>query len=212
VTSPTVNTTYTVTVDDGVNATTSSVDVSVQKIPVADAGKDTVICHDEVIKLYGTADYYSSILWSTDGDGNFDNPANLDATYTPGTNDISSGEVGLTLTANPVSPCVEASTDDMNLSIEICSGLQEISSNSLNMKILPNPNSGIFDLEVRGVECDNIQLSIVDMKGVSLFSEEYASRNGSLTRNLDLSHLKKGLYMIQLRCEDELVTGKLVIK
>ena len=46
-----------------------------------------------------TATDYAGLLWTTSGDGTFDDDALLNATYTPGTGDIGNGLVTLTLTA-----------------------------------------------------------------------------------------------------------------
>ncbi len=42
---------------------------------------------------------YSSTLWTTSGDGTFDNATSLTATYTPGVNDIANASATLSLTA-----------------------------------------------------------------------------------------------------------------
>ncbi|MCD4747373.1 MAG: T9SS type A sorting domain-containing protein, partial [Bacteroidales bacterium] len=65
----------------------------------ANAGQDDSICEDENYPLSGSATNYNSIEWTTSGDGAFDNSTVLNATYTPGNNDITTGSVTLTLTA-----------------------------------------------------------------------------------------------------------------
>lgn len=67
--------------------------------PFVDAGPDGQICIDGTYhNVFASADYTGSVLWTTAGDGTFDDPMLLDATYTPGTNDITNGSVILTLT------------------------------------------------------------------------------------------------------------------
>lgn len=46
-----------------------------------------------------TAENYNSLLWTTSGDGTFDNVTILNPVYTPGVNDIETGNVVLTITA-----------------------------------------------------------------------------------------------------------------
>ncbi len=86
-------------------------------LPDANAGDDGETCEGSSYLLNGMAHDYSSVNWTTEGDGTFDDPALLAATYTPGTIDISNGTVDLTLTASPISPCVNDASDDMTLSI-----------------------------------------------------------------------------------------------
>ena len=78
------------------------------------------ICEDETINLTanigGSA---TSVTWSTDGDGSFDNLTATTPIYTPGTNDIAMGMVSLTaITDDPdgTGPCIE-SMDVVLLSI-----------------------------------------------------------------------------------------------
>jgi hypothetical protein len=90
----------------------------IEQKPIAFAGEDAEICEGESYLLAGSAENYASINWTTSGDGTFDDPALLAATYTPGTNDISNGTVDLTLTATPNSPCTDDANDEMILSID----------------------------------------------------------------------------------------------
>jgi hypothetical protein len=86
--------------------------------PTAGAGADGTVCEDASYTLSGTASNQGSVLWETSGDGTFDNATLLDATYTPGTNDLTAGTVTLTITAYAVPPCGTDATDDMTLTIQ----------------------------------------------------------------------------------------------
>ncbi len=92
--------------------------LSIQQMPAANAGPDDLICEGEDYTVAGTASNQSSVLWTTSGDGSFDDPALLNATYTPGSGDISNGVVTLSLTANAISPCGAPFIDEMELSID----------------------------------------------------------------------------------------------
>jgi hypothetical protein len=180
-------------------------------LPVADAGADTTICEGENIILYGAANYSGSILWTTSGDGTFDDPSMLDATYTPGSDDVFNGGADLTLSSYPIGPCADAADDEMHLEIVICSGLVDLSTENLEMKILPNPNNGIFKLYVSGLDCQHFQIGVYNLTGNVEYQQTFTIRGGEFTEKLDIGGLRKGLYLIQLQCADELVTGKLVI-
>ncbi|MBI2968780.1 MAG: PKD domain-containing protein [Bacteroidetes bacterium] len=84
------------------------------------AGNDTVLCGGGAISITlngiigGGA---TSATWNTSGSGAFNNPALLNATYTPSNPDKAMGGVTLTLTTNnPPGPCAAAS-DALFLSI-----------------------------------------------------------------------------------------------
>jgi type IX secretion system substrate protein len=83
----------------------------------ANAGSDDATCEQAPYLLSGETAYDDSHLWSTSGDGSFDDASLLDATYTPGANDVQSGMVELSLTAYSSLGCDDA-TDMMLLSID----------------------------------------------------------------------------------------------
>lgn len=129
--------------------------LSFQMLPTADAGEDAEICANETLTLSGTATDYASILWTSSGDGTFDDATLLNAVYTPGSNDISSGSVTLTLTANAAAPCTVDASDMMELSIQaqptanagsditICEGLSHtLSGNATNQTSVNWSTSG----------------------------------------------------------------------
>ncbi|NCD42013.1 MAG: T9SS type A sorting domain-containing protein [Bacteroidia bacterium] len=78
------------------------------------AGADMELCSGEVCPLNGAATLFTSVLWSTSGDGIFDDPTALTTHYHPGENDLAYGSVELTLT-------VSGSGDDIsdNLTVTI---------------------------------------------------------------------------------------------
>ncbi len=92
--------------------------LQIQKLPSAFAGVDDTICNNTVYQLSGVAQNYSSLSWTTSGDGIFNNSGILNPVYTPGFNDNSIGMVTLTLTANAIAPCMVEDIDEMTLSIQ----------------------------------------------------------------------------------------------
>jgi hypothetical protein len=82
--SPAVTTTYTLTTTDKHGCTsTDDVVITVFQAATANAGTDASICEGEDVVLNGTATNYSTILWSTSGDGSFTNGTTLTPDYTP---------------------------------------------------------------------------------------------------------------------------------
>src|SRR5690606_35586485 len=71
--------------------------ITVTAGPVAEAGADQSICSGETLQLAGSYSGTTGILWSTSGDGSFDDAAQDDAIYTPGPNDIANQTVTLTM-------------------------------------------------------------------------------------------------------------------
>jgi hypothetical protein len=78
--------------------------------PTADAGNDVEICPGDDVSLNGDmVVLQQNRKWTTSGDGDFSDPTDLDAVYTPGPLDISNGSVMLTLTSmDPNGSCTPA--------------------------------------------------------------------------------------------------------
>lgn len=75
----------------------------------ANAGSNATICQTETYTLANaTVTNQSNIIWSTSGDGGFDNINIQNPTYSPGAADITAGSVNLTVTAVGNAPCGNA--------------------------------------------------------------------------------------------------------
>ncbi len=86
----------------------SSLVLSIQKLPVANAGFNITRCATPFQITDATANLttVSNLVWSTSGTGTFDFTNIIDPIYTPSAADIlSANPIRLTLTANPIAPC-----------------------------------------------------------------------------------------------------------
>ncbi|MBK6344568.1 MAG: T9SS type A sorting domain-containing protein [Bacteroidales bacterium] len=79
------------------------------------AGPDAGSCEGASVLINGNATNYSSVSWTTSGDGSFEDSGSLSTFYTPGSNDIMNGTIGLTLTVNGLDG--QVLSDNMTLSI-----------------------------------------------------------------------------------------------
>ncbi len=89
-----------------VSGQTSSDDLtlSVHYAPVVDAGEDTEACGNSFIPA-ANAENYESVVWTTTGDGTFDDNSVVNPEYVAGEADIENGEVALIMTVNGYAPC-----------------------------------------------------------------------------------------------------------
>ncbi|MDO9512845.1 MAG: hypothetical protein Q7J34_13890 [Bacteroidales bacterium] len=70
-------------------------------LPQINAGEDKWVCNSvDSVLMNATAQFQQSVLWTTKGDGHFNNPRILNPAYFPGQNDRSNGEVKLNLKAS----------------------------------------------------------------------------------------------------------------
>ncbi len=92
-------------------------ELTVNEAALADAGPPETICEGSTYTLAASsASGFAGLLWTTPGDGSFDDASLLHPTYTPGVNDITSGAVSLTFTAFGNPTCNDV-TSLFNLSI-----------------------------------------------------------------------------------------------
>jgi len=116
---PEITTTYYVNVTDASDYEVGAYIIVEVSLPaIANAGEDSNVCENESFTLNSSASNYSEINWSTSGDGTFNDNTILQAIYTPGEEDISGGDVQLTLICTPVLPCLEAATDQIMLTFD----------------------------------------------------------------------------------------------
>lgn len=71
-----------------------------------------------------------------------------------------------------------------------------ILSNS-SLQLFPNPNSGIFFIKYYQEKAELVQIRIFDMKGSELYSSLEISLSGENIKQLDLSHIQKGIILFQ---------------
>ncbi len=69
------------------------------------------ICEGDTFEVNALVSETGSVSWTTDGDGTFDRPDNVNANYTPGEQDKANGSVTLTLSANSLYGCGDAVHD-----------------------------------------------------------------------------------------------------
>ncbi|WP_116524338.1 LamG-like jellyroll fold domain-containing protein, partial [Seonamhaeicola aphaedonensis] len=111
--------TYTMNVGGGCSVVSEDFTFTIYGDASVDAGSNQTICSDDTATMSATLNGggATSGTWSTSGDGSFNNTSLLNAVYTPGSSDVSSGNVTLTFTSNdPVGPCLAVS-DTMLLTI-----------------------------------------------------------------------------------------------
>ncbi len=86
----------------------ASVTLAFIDAPSSSTGADQTICAGEIVTISGSiGGSATESLWTTDGDGSFDDPADLTTMYTPGPGDIANEQVTLTLLGmDPNGSCI----------------------------------------------------------------------------------------------------------
>ncbi len=87
--------------------------------PTAFAGNPATVCAgDSYLLIDASAENFMGVSWSTDGDGDFDNPTIQNPTYTPAGSDIGN-VVTLTMIVFANTPCTINAFSDMLLTVQL---------------------------------------------------------------------------------------------
>jgi hypothetical protein len=205
---PSVTTTYLVQVSDGTNNASSSVTVTVNPPPSAVAGIDSTVCVQAIqFPVSGTASNYSTVMWTTSGDGTFGSATLLNTEYIPGTGDHTNGSVDLTLTASPVSPCENASISVRHVVFDPCLGISGNPGGGNEVLLTPNPSTGLISIRMKVQEAD---IMVFNDHGKQVISQTFTG-NGNSPLAIDLSTLPKGLYYLKVKSNEIVRVRKVIL-
>lgn len=156
---------------------------------LVNAGPDQIICTNETAKLNAFAANYSSLNWTSDGDGSFSNTNTPEAIYTPGTNDIANGEVNLSISAEGST----TATDAMLLTIDICTGIESIAQLP-EFTLSPNPAKTWLNISIIENEAD--YLEVYNMSGELIQSIQLIKNQKDI--KLNISRYLSGVYVVKV--------------
>jgi PKD repeat protein len=85
-------------------------------------------------------------------------------------------------------------------------------SKDLTISVFPNPSNGKFTLELNPAISLVADLMITNNLGMNVYAEKDVAISGKTIKNLDLSSLGSGLYMLTIQNSDMKVCQKILIK
>lgn len=131
-------------------------------LPSIEMENEAEICSDQTYTSDAVVNNEESILWSTSGDGSFNDAGIALATYTPGTNDMENEYVELMLTASGSNGEVFSSVELLVLSTEIMAPAAPVG----NSVLCYNPSDEVYHLE--DAELISVSWSIEPMEAGEL--------------------------------------------
>ncbi|MCX6231346.1 MAG: C10 family peptidase [Bacteroidetes bacterium] len=82
-----------------------------------------------------------------------------------------------------------------------------------NITVYPNPADKILNISLKSNETQNLNCDIFSIEGKKLYHEEWTNTSGQLTKSIDVSDLKSGMYFIQLSNDKkEVAKQKILIR
>jgi hypothetical protein len=92
---------------------------------------------------------------------------------------------------------------------EIFSSVAEYSYDSEKLRVMPNPASNSAQVMIElGKNTQQAILNVVDLRGRVLHTENVYSNS---QRQLDLTHVENGMYLVEVICENKRHTAKLLV-
>jgi hypothetical protein len=90
-------------------------------------------------------------------------------------------------------------------------GIEDVFSTNNSLNVFPNPGDGHVYINVDLMKKENGKVEITDIMGKKVY--EYAFKDlAAESIEADLSHLPKGMYFVNLRIDNDLLTKKLMIQ
>ena len=85
-------------------------------------------------------------------------------------------------------------------------------STEVHTIIYPNPSNGIYQISATGLTEAQAEIIIVNTIGEQVFNQTYATTANGLETSVDISHLPKGMYILQIRSGNNIDTGKIILE
>lgn len=199
---PTVNTTYTVTVNDGFNSTDASTQVSIYPQPVIHLGPpDTSVCIYDTLTL-NAGNPGAVYLWSNGATTQTIDVSSAGITY-----DVQTFEVEVT----NENGCRSSSSITIAFTFSNCTGIEDQAGGG-TVEIYPNPASGKLNIRMHDVN-ESTRIEIVDLYGKILRMVVMPKPdNDQVIRQIDLQGLSAGIYLVRFRGHSLNATHKLIIQ
>ena len=126
------------------------------------AGDDAEEYGDDPFTPNSYAYHQKQIIWSTSGDGIFDDATLEQPTYHFGANDIENGQVTLTMTgvSNQTEPDQHA---QVNVTVLAPTSIAETHDHTFN--IYPNPSQGQIRVKAENIQSEQVFIQIFDSMG-----------------------------------------------
>ena len=167
--------------------------------PFVNLGVDTIICANETIILNAGACFGCTYVWQQ-----IPNPTII--ATTPSINVDSLG-IGISYAQFSVivTNIFGSMNDTITVGFEICTGLNEIQNEQIN--IFPNPATEILNINLP--EMSNATISIYNMQGQIIFNDQIKN---AYSKQMNLSSFNKGIYLLKVELKNNIILKKIIVQ
>ncbi|MEM9023760.1 MAG: T9SS type A sorting domain-containing protein, partial [Bacteroidota bacterium] len=185
----------TVTDDNGCTINGSTTITFTNTLPTVSVTADAdSVCKDSMIILDAGAGF-SAYAWSNGG--------------TAQTNTVTeSGTYMVTVTDG--NGC--ENTDSITVVLTgICVGIEEVFANA-QIRYYPNPTDGILNMEVNGLEGEDLVITVMNIHGQVVFEAQQRNLGEQYLRQIDLSGEAQGIYFVRLTSQGASHVDRISVK
>jgi PKD repeat protein len=90
-------------------------------------------------------------------------------------------------------------------------GIKSVANEAIEYSISPNPNNGLFDLNLKGVKSKNVSILVYNVVGVIVYETFGETTNDGFTKNIQLDDTSSGVYFIKVSTDNHVTTKKIII-
>jgi Secretion system C-terminal sorting domain/PKD-like domain len=107
-----------------------------------------------------------------------------------------------------------STTSSKTITVISCNrvGIKEINSSAQEITVYPNPNNGLFNINVKNANFKEVSIVVVNMLGKEVFSASDKNNSTEYHVEFNLENVSKGLYYLKLSTGTELLVKKLMIQ
>jgi hypothetical protein len=98
----------------------------------------------------------------------------------------------------------EEKSADLKINVE----KSVIDDSEIGIKIYPNPNEGLFKVEITGGDENDFTIQVYNLTGKAI----YTGKNGKYFNEINLSNSQKGLYILRISASGKIFSRKIIVQ
>ena len=99
-----------------------------------------------------------------------------------------------------------------DFSFDMVNGINDNLQDENKLTVYPNPSKDIINIKYNSNESEHVSISIKDINGRMVYCEKGIHNTNEHQESIDVSGFAKGIYLLQISDESEIVSRKIVIQ
>jgi hypothetical protein len=113
-----------------------------------------------------------------------------------------------TIVNDAVTGCALPSNSILFLS----TGTNDVNGSAIGLKISPNPNSGVFQLQFKMTTADNTSIILLNTLGQKVYQKDYPNFVGTFNNTVNAGYLANGMYVLKIIHGNTTYVNKILVK